>query len=68
MLFFGWMFVMICFEITLGKTGFIPMQYLSLFCLILGIPLLLSTFRFYFYGFNVENAKKIKRKDLYLFS
>ncbi|NDP19539.1 MAG: hypothetical protein GZ091_00445 [Paludibacter sp.] len=61
--FFGWksyfmMFIMISFGITLRKSGFIPLEYLSFFYITMGIPLFLSALRFYFYGFNFKNAEK----------
>jgi hypothetical protein len=42
------MTLMICLGITLRKTGVIPLEYLSAFYVAMGIPLLLSSFRFYY--------------------
>jgi len=41
------MFLMISMGITLRKTGVVPPEYLSLMYVTMGIPLLMSSFRFY---------------------
>jgi len=45
------MAVMIASGILLRTSGIIPSEYLSLFYIIMGIPLVLSSFRFYYQGF-----------------
>lgn len=59
--FFNWrsyfmMIIMISFGIFLRKTGIVPFEYLSIFYIAMGIPLFLSAFRFYYFGFNFRNA------------
>lgn len=44
--------IMISLGIWLRKSGLISMEYFSVFYIIMGIPLLLSALRFYFYGKN----------------
>lgn len=57
--FFNWtsyflMAIMMSFGITLRITGIIPTNYLSEFYLIMGIPLFISAFRFFYFGFNYK--------------
>ena len=52
------MLLMISFGITLRMSGFISMKYLSVFYVFMGIPLLISAFRFYYYGINYKKAIK----------
>lgn len=52
------MAMMITFGILLHKTGIIPDNYLSVFQVTMGIPLFLSAFRFYYYGFYFQKAVK----------
>jgi len=46
------MFGMISVGIALRKTGLVPPEYLSLMYITMGIPLLMSSFRFYSAFFN----------------
>lgn len=46
------MFSMITLGIMLRKSGFVSAEYLSLMYIIMGIPLLISSFRFYQTFFN----------------
>ena len=55
--FFNWrsyilMSTMISFGVTLRVTGIVPIQYLSVFYVIMGTPLFLSSVRFYVHGFK----------------
>lgn len=50
------MTLMISVGITLRKTGIIPLEYLSAFYVTMGIPLFLSSLRFYYNGFYYEKA------------
>lgn len=55
--FFNWrsyilMSIMISMGVTLRLTGIVPIQYLSLFYICMGTPLLLSSLRFYIHGFK----------------
>lgn len=50
------MTLMICLGIILRKTGVIPLEYLSAFYIAMGMPLLLSSFRFYY---NSISFKKV---------
>jgi hypothetical protein len=50
------MAIMISFGVYLRKSGYIPMNYLSLFYFIMGTPLFLSAIKFYYYGINYSNA------------
>ena len=52
------MLLMISFGITLRMTGIISLKYLSIFYVFMGIPLLISAFRFYYYGINFKKALK----------
>jgi hypothetical protein len=49
------MVIMICMGVTLRKTGIVPIEYLSVFYVTMGIPLCMSAFRFYYNGFNYKN-------------
>lgn len=44
------MMMMITSGIVLRKSGIIPPQYLSILYITMGIPLLVSSIRFYYYG------------------
>lgn len=46
------MTVMITMGIILRTSGFVPLHFLSLFYVTMGIPLLLSSIRFYIFGFR----------------
>lgn len=48
---YGIMTIMISLGIILRTSGIIPLDYLSLFYITMGIPLLLSSIRFYISGF-----------------
>jgi len=55
--FFSWssyamMFTMISLGVIVRISGIIPMEYLAEFYITMGTPLLLSAFRFYYFGFN----------------
>jgi hypothetical protein len=52
------MITMISIGITIRNSGFIPMEYLSAFYIVMGTPLFLSAFRFYYNGINFKKAKK----------
>ncbi|MDR3654022.1 MAG: hypothetical protein P4L34_13765 [Paludibacter sp.] len=59
--FFNWrsyflMLIMMSSGIFLRKTGIVPLEYLSVFYVTMGIPLFLSAFRFYYNGFNYQNV------------
>lgn len=56
------MTLMISLGIILRKTGFVPPEYLSVFYVAMGIPLLLSAFRFYYNGINY---KKVAAKTVF---
>jgi len=65
--FFSWnsyllMILMISFGIMTRKSGLIPLEYLSMFYIVMGIPLFLSAFRFYYYGFNYHIIKEKFKK------
>jgi len=45
------MAIMITSGILLRKSGLVSQEHLSLFYILMGIPLLLSSIRFYYYGF-----------------
>jgi len=51
------MFVMISLGITLRKTGVVSPEYLSFMYITMGIPLLMSSFRFYSAFFNSWNLR-----------
>lgn len=42
--------------ITLRKTGIVPLEYLSVFYIMMGIPLAMSVFRFYYNGIYYKKA------------
>lgn len=44
--------MMISMGVALRKTGVIPFQYLSVFYVAMGLPLLISAFRFLYHGVN----------------
>lgn len=52
--------IMIGTGITLRKTGIVPLDYLSGFYLIMGTPLLLSAFRFYYAYIRFDKKNKSK--------
>ncbi len=58
--FFNWksylmMVVMISMGIGLRTTGLVPLKYLSVMYITMGIPLSLSALRFYIHGFRFKN-------------
>jgi hypothetical protein len=62
--FFNWrsyflMSLMISFGVTLRVSGIVPLNYLSLFYVAMGIPLFMSAIRFYYYAF--KNLKMIHK-------
>ena len=57
------MALMICMGILLRKTGLVPLSYLSFFYILMGIPLLMSSFRFYYYGFRYRKAMENLTKE-----
>lgn len=61
--FFSWnsyllMIIMISFGIITRKSGLIPLEYLSIFYIVMGTPLFISAFRFYYYGFKYKKVKE----------
>ena len=63
--FFNWrsyflMSIMITFGVTLRLSGIVPLNYLSLFYVAMGIPLFMSAIRFYFYAFKNRKNPKIE--------
>jgi hypothetical protein len=52
------MALMIGMGITLRTTGIVPLEYLSVLYVTMGIPLTMSAFRFYYYGFRFRLAVK----------
>ncbi|HET7733197.1 MAG TPA: hypothetical protein VFK73_05095 [Paludibacter sp.] len=50
------MVLMIGMGITLRSTGIVPMEYLSVLYVTMGVPLTMSAFRFYYYGFRFRLA------------
>jgi hypothetical protein len=50
------MALMISMGITLRKTAIVPLEYLSLFYVAMGMPLLMSAFRFYYNGINYKKV------------
>jgi hypothetical protein len=56
------MVFMISMGMTLRKTGLVPLEYLSVFYVTMGTPLLLSAFRFYYNGINY---KKVVGKTIF---
>ncbi len=59
--FFNWksyflMSIMMSFGITLRVTGIVPVNYLSFFYMAMGIPLFISAFRFYYFGFKYHKS------------
>jgi len=52
------MVIMICIGVTLRKTGIVPIEYLSVFYVTMGIPLSMSAFRFYYNGFRYQKIHK----------
>ena len=60
--FFNWrsyilMSTMISLGVTLRLSGLVPIQYLSVFYVIMGTPLFLSSIRFYVHG--IKNIKAV---------
>lgn len=53
---FMMMVLMISMGITLRTIGIVPVEYLSVLYVIMGIPLTMSAFRFYYYGFRFQLA------------
>jgi hypothetical protein len=49
------MFSMIALGITLRKSGLVAPEYLSMIYITMGIPLLMSSFRFYYAFFRTQN-------------
>ncbi len=58
------MAVMISAGITLRKTGIVPASYLSIIYITMGIPLLLSAFRFYYTGIYYRKILCNKSSDM----
>lgn len=56
------MTVMITMGILLRKSGLITPEYLSVLYIMMGIPLFLSAFRFYYYGIFYDKAVYLKQK------
>lgn len=61
--FFNWksylmMSLMMSMGILLRTTGIVPMEYLSIFYVAMGIPLFMSAFRFYFNGIFFKKEMK----------
>lgn len=54
------MVIMISGGIFIRNSGYIPMEYLSVFYLTMGTPLFLSAFRFYYFGFRYPMLIKSK--------
>ena len=52
------MIIMISSGIMLRKSGLIPLEYLSSFYIVMGTPLFLSAFRFYYYGIYYKTAER----------
>jgi hypothetical protein len=50
------MVLMIGMGITLRSTGIVPLEYLSVLYVTMGVPLTISAFRFYYYGFRFRLA------------
>lgn len=48
---YGMMALMITMGVTLRKTGWVSPAYLSVLYLVMSVPLLISSFRFYYTGF-----------------
>ena len=64
--FFNWrsyflMTIMITFGVTLRLSGIVPLNYLSLFYVAMGIPLFMSAIRFYYHAFR---NRKLPRKEM----
>lgn len=63
--FFNWrsyflMTIMITFGVTLRLSGIVPLNYLSLFYVAMGIPLFMSAIRFYYHAFKNRTIQKNK--------
>ena len=61
--FFNWrsyflMTIMITFGVTLRLSGIVPLNYLSLFYVSMGIPLFMSAIRFYYHAFKNSTHQK----------
>lgn len=61
--FFNWrsyflMTIMITFGVTLRLSGIVPLNYLSLFYVAMGIPLFISAIRFYYHAFKNRKHQK----------
>ena len=64
--FFNWrsyflMTIMITFGVTLRLSGIVPLNYLSLFYVAMGIPLFMSAIRFYYHAFK---NRKLQKKEM----
>ena len=53
------MISMILLGIIIRKTGFIPIEYLSVFYISMGLPLFISSIRFLYYAINYNKSQKI---------
>jgi len=51
------MAIMISLGVFLRKSGVVPINYLAILYVTMGIPLFLSAFRFYYTGFNFPKPK-----------
>ncbi len=49
---------MILMGITLRKSGILPVSYMAIIYITMGIPLSISAFRFYYFAFNFEKMSK----------
>jgi hypothetical protein len=47
---------MICMGIVLRTSGIVPVEYLSMFYVVMGVPLTVSAFRFYFHCIYYKSA------------
>ncbi|HEY6915289.1 MAG TPA: hypothetical protein VI413_11480 [Paludibacter sp.] len=50
------MALMISMGVMLRSTGIVPAEYLSVLYVTMGVPLTISAFRFYYYGFRFQLA------------
>lgn len=48
------MLLMISMGITLRASGIVPLEYLAVLYGTMGVPLTMSAFRFYYYGFRYQ--------------
>jgi len=57
---YGMMALMICCGVSLRMSGIVPLEYLSLFYIAMGTPLLLSAMRFYYHAIKAINQFRNK--------